>query len=428
VTTFSTPKGTQDILPADWPYWNFVIEHAQEVARLFGYLRIETPTLAETSLFSRTTGQATDIVEKEMYSFLDRGGDDVSLRPEGTAPVMRAYLQHGMHRLPQPVKLYYIEHIYRAENPQKGRLREHHQFGCEAIGVEDAFVDVEMVSLLNELYRRIGITGLTLNVNSIGDEACRPIYLQTLTRYLWGDVDQLAETDQLRLERNPLRVLDSKEHKSQRTIAGAPKMLDYLCDACRTHWEKFCRGLEILCVDYLINHRLVRGLDYYTRTVFEFSPQTEGAAQSVVGAGGRYDALSEAMGGPHIPGVGFGSGLERLILNIQEQGADVPKSPVAEVYAAHVGDGTEEASLLISHRLRQSGVATLMSFGPRSLKPQLKAAAGSGARVAVIAFEDELKDGKVVVRELETGDQSAVPFEDATRVLRGEASASGTEL
>ena len=423
MTTFSTPKGTQDILPEDWPYWNFVISHAEEVARLFGYLRIETPTIAETSLFSRTSGQATDIVEKEMYSFLDRSGDEISLRPETTAPVMRAYLQHGMHKLPQPVKLYYIEHNFRAENPQKGRLREHHQFGCEAIGVEDAFVDVELVSLLRELYRRVGLSGLTLDVNSIGDEVCRPVYLEALTSYFRGSVAELAETDRLRLERNPLRVLDSKEHKSQRLIGGAPKMLDYLCEACRSHWDKFLRGLTALDFDYVVDSRLVRGLDYYTRTVFEFSPGGEGAAQSVLGAGGRYDALSEAMGGPHVPGVGFGSGLERLILNIREQGVDVPTSPAAEVYAAHVGEGTEEASLKLSHRLRQSGVATVMSFGPRGLKPQLKAAAGSGARFAAIAFEDELKDGKVVVRELESGEQNAVPLDDVAQVLKGETSA-----
>jgi histidyl-tRNA synthetase len=420
MSTFSTPKGTQDILPADWPYWNFVMGHAEAVARVFGYLRIETPTIAETSLFSRTSGQATDIIEKEMYSFLDRGGDPISLRPETTAPVMRAYLQHGMHKLPQPVKLYYIEHNFRAENPQKGRLREHHQFGCEAIGVEDAFVDVEMVSLLHEFYRGIGLADLALNVNSIGDEACRPAYLEALVGYLQGSISDLAETDQARLQRNPLRVLDSKEHKSQRLIAGAPKMLDYLCDACSAHWQKFLRGLAALDISYEVNHRLVRGLDYYTRTVFEFSPGGEGAAQSVVGAGGRYDALSEAMGGPHIPGVGFGSGLERLILNIREQGIEVPQAPVAEVYAAHVGEGTEEASLKLAHQLRQNGVATVISFGDRGLKQQLKAASGTGARYAAIAFEDELKEGKAVLRELETGEQRPVALEDVARAVGSE--------
>lgn len=408
---FTTPRGTQDILPADWPYWTYVIRHAEEVARLFGYRRIETPTFAETSLFTRTTGQGTDIVEKEMYSFKDRGGDDLSLRPEGTAPVMRAYLQHGMHKLPQPVKLYYLERIYRAESPQKGRYREHHQFGCEAIGSAEPYVDVEMIALLVEFYRRLGLRDLSLHVNSIGDAACRPRYIEALVAYLRSHERELSPVDRDRLARNPLRVLDSKEPASQHVLPGAPASVDYLCEQCAVHWRKTLHGLEVLGIRFSINSRLVRGLDYYTRTVFEFLPARDGA-QAVVGAGGRYDALSEAMGGPPIPGVGFGSGVERLILNLRESGLELPAEPAATVYAAHVGEDTEDAALALSAQLRRQGIPTMMSFGSRGLKPQLRTADGSGAAFAVIAFENELREGALVVRDLATGDQVALPVDE----------------
>jgi histidyl-tRNA synthetase len=414
---FSTVKGTQDILPDQWPYWNHVIAHAEQVARLFGYRRIETPTFAETSLFSRTTGQGTDIVDKEMYSFTDAGGKDLTLRPEGTAPVMRAYLQHGMHTLPQPVKLYYLERIYRAENPQKGRLREHHQFGCEAIGTDDAYVDVEMLSLLMTFYHRIGLREISLHINSIGDPACRPAYIEALTAYLRQHESELAGRDRERLARNPLRVLDTKEPESQSIVDRAPRSIDHLCDACTAHWQRLRHGLDVLGISYEIDDRLVRGLDYYTRTVFEFLPAAAGR-QAVIGGGGRYDALSEAMGGPHIPGVGFGSGIERLILNLQEEGLTLPEEPLTDVYAAHVGEGTEDAALKLAQDLRQQGIAAVMPFGSRGLKPQLRAAAASGAGYAAIAFDTELREGAVVLRALDTGEQRTVSLETVPSVLR----------
>jgi histidyl-tRNA synthetase len=416
VPEFATIKGTQDVLPAQWPYWNFVLAHAHEVAHLFGYRRIETPTFAETSLFSRTTGEGTDIVDKEMYSFKDRGGNDLTLRPEGTAPVMRAYLQHGMSRLPQPVKLYYIERIYRAENPQKGRLREHHQFGCEAIGVEDAYVDVEMISLLRTFYARLGLGDVSLHINSIGDPACRPAYIAELTAYLRGHASSMAERDRERLERNPLRVLDSKERESQHVIDSAPRSVDHLCDDCRTHWTRLRHGLDVLGIAYEVDDRLVRGLDYYTRTVFEFLPAAAGR-QAVIGGGGRYDALSEAMGGPHVPGVGFGSGIERLIINLQEGGVALPDDSGPDVYAAHVGDGTEDAALRLSHELRSNGIATVMSFGARGLKPQLRAASSSGAPLAAIAFDTELQTGAIVLRDMESGEQQTVPVDEVPHAI-----------
>lgn len=416
MTRFSTPKGTQDILPENWPYWDFVIGHAFDTARLYGYRRIETPVFGDTALFARATGEGTDIVDKEMYSFKDREGRDLSLRPEGTAPVMRAYLEYGMHKLPQPVKLFYLERMYRYDKQQRGRYREHRQFGCEAIGSEDAYVDVEMLSLLDTFYRRIGLDDLALHVNSIGDRNCRPAYLGALVEFLRRHQDQLAELDRERIERNPLRVLDSKEHASQAAIAEAPHMLDFLCEPCRCHWQRLLHGLEVLGLSYEIDHRLVRGLDYYTRTVFEFVPPTEGQ-QSVVGGGGRYDALSEAIGGPPIPGIGFGTGIERLVLNIQDRGIPVPPAPAPAVYVAHVGPEAEDEALRLATACRRAGIAADLAFGDRSLKAQMRHANAARARYAAIIGEDELRDRTVTVRTLESGDQRTVAAADVTSSL-----------
>jgi histidyl-tRNA synthetase len=416
VTTFSNPKGTQDILPDDWPYWDFVIGHAFETARLFGYRRIETPVFGDVALFARSAGDGTDIVDKEMYTFCDRDGRGLALRPEGTAPVVRAYVEHGMHKLPQPVKLFYLERMYRYDKPQRGRFREHRQFGCEAIGSDDAYVDVEMISLLDVFYRRIGLDDLALHVNSIGDRNCRPAYLAELTRYLRTHESRLAGLDRERIERNPLRVLDSKEPASQETIDGAPHMLDHLCETCRCHWHRLLHGLDVIRLRYEIDHRLVRGLDYYTRTVFEFVPPTDGQ-QAVVGGGGRYDALSEAIGGPPIPGIGFGSGIERLVLNVREREILVPSPPEPTAYFAHFGGGTEDEALKLATERRRAGVQVELGFGERSLKAQMRHANAAHARYAVIVGEDELREGDVTVRALESGDQRTVAIPNLGTVL-----------
>jgi histidyl-tRNA synthetase len=416
VTKFSTLRGTADILPEDWPYWDFVLGKVQHIASIYGYRRIETPTLADTALFTRSVGAGTDIVDKEMYTFHDRGGDELTLRAEGTAPVVRAYLQHGMHTLPQPVKLYYVERVYRRENPQHGRLREHHQFGCEAIGLEDPYLDVEVIALLDQFYRSLGLVGLALHINSIGDAQCRPQYVQALVNYLRERESWLAEQDRERLLRNPLRVLDSKEARSQEVVEGAPSILQYLCADCRAHWDEVLTGLEALDISYQPDHRLVRGLDYYTRTVFEFMPPREGA-QSVIGSGGRYDGLAQVLGGPHTPGVGFGSGIERIILNMKERGAEVPQPPGAEVYVVHAGPGTEREAFVIAQGLRHANVRTDFAFGERSLKAQMRHAGAAGARYAVIVGEDELKDGVVTLRDLTTGEQRRVSPDELREVL-----------
>jgi histidyl-tRNA synthetase len=420
VPEFSTPRGTQDILPEEWPYWNFVLDHAFDVAGLFGYRRIETPAFAEVSLFSRTSGEGTDVVDKEMYVFRDREGRELALRPEGTAPVMRAYLQHGMHKLPQPVKVSYVERMYRYDRPQRGRYREHRQFGCEAIGSDDAYVDVEMISLLDTFYRRIGLENLTLRVNTIGDPVCRPAYLEELVGYLREHEEELAEIDRERIGKNPLRVLDSKETRSQRVIEGAPHMLDHLCVECRAHWQRLLHGLGVIGLDYAIDHRLVRGLDYYTRTVFEFQPPGAEGAQSVVGGGGRYDGLAEALGAPHFPGIGFGSGVERLVLNVKSLGVEVPPEKPLAVFVAHMGSGAEDEALRLVTRLRRHGTAADIVFGQRTLKAQMKRADSSDATWAAILGEEEVQEGAVTLRRLAGHEQRRVPLDEAEVVVRTE--------
>jgi len=407
VSVPSNPRGTQDILPEEWPFWTHVIREAEEVARLFGYERIETPTIADTELFLRTNDEGTDVL-KEMYTFQDRGGDSLTLRPEGTAPVVRAYLQHGMSRRPQPVKLFYVEHMFRYERPQAGRFREHHQFGCEALGVEDAYLDVEMIALLRTLYERLGLGDLRLQINSIGDRNCRPAYLDGLRAYLSERREALAPVDQERLARNPLRVLDTKEERSLPIVADAPSILDFLCEDCRVHFERLRHGLDVLGIPYTINPTLVRGLDYYTRTVFEFYEEEHGA-QLAVNGGGRYDALAEQLGGPPTPGIGFGLGIERVILLLKERDIGPPVCPGPRVSLVHVGQGTEDIAIRQAGRLRAAGIDAVMTFGDRSLRAQMRAANAAGSAYAVIIGPDEAANGTVTIRSLRDGSQETVP-------------------
>lgn len=416
---FSTPRGTHDILPADWPYWRFVSDHAEAVAHLFGFQRIETPVFGPTDLFARTSGEGSDIVDKEMYSFEDRGGDSLTLRPEGTAPAVRAYIEHGMSRLPQPVKLYYLEPMFRYERPSKGRFREHHQFGCEAIGSADPYVDVEIMALLAEFYRRVGLREISLHINSIGCRECRPRYVRKLVDYLESHRAELADRDLERLRTNPLRVLDSKEHQSQKVIEAAPNILDYLCADCAQHWERVKHGLDLIDLPYVVDRRLVRGIDYYTRTAFEFLTDVNGAWLAV-GAGGRYDGLAEAIGGQPTPGIGFGMGMERVVMLVKESGAEVPDRPIADVFVAHLGDEAADRALVDVMRLRERGIPSVMSFGQRSLKAQMKQANSLGAEYAAIIGEDEVAQGTVTVRSLETGEQRSIPEDSLVEDIKGD--------
>jgi histidyl-tRNA synthetase len=415
---FKTPRGTQDILPEQWPVWDFVLMRAQETARLFGFERIEPPIFEATSLFKRTVGEFTD-VGKEMYQLEERGGEVLSLRPEGTAPVVRAYFQHGMQKRPQPVKLYYIGPMFRYERPQSGRLREHHQFGCEAIGSDDPLLDVNLVETQCTFYERVGLRGLLVHINSIGDRNCRPTYIAALVAYLRTHEEKLCRECRDRIGRNPLRVLDCKNEACQPILNGAPKTIDYLCDACRQHWQRFLEGLDTLGIVAEVDPRLVRGLDYYTRSVWEILPAAVGSAQSTIGGGGRYDALAEAMDAPPVPGVGFSTGIERVILNLEEQGVTIPTAGVVEVFIAHLNSDTELTALRLAHAFHQQNVPTEMAFGERGLKAQLRHANTLGARFAIILGEDEMKSGMTTVRDLESGEQQAVPLDQTIEYVVG---------
>lgn len=414
---YSLPRGTQDILPPDQPYWRYVQEAAGGLCRHYGYQQIETPVFEETALFVRTVGEGTDIVDKEMYTFQDKGGANLTLRPEGTAPVCRAYIQHGMHNLPQPVKLYYFAPIFRYDRPQAGRFRQHHQVGFEAIGEADPALDAEVIDLAWSLYSGLGLRGMSLELNSIGCPACRPAYLESLIAYYRPLAPLLCRDCQARLERNPLRLLDCKKEGCQPYAGEALKSSEHLCADCREHFESLRTRLERLGIPFHLNHRLVRGLDYYTRTVFEVQPQEEGA-QSTIGGGGRYDGLIEQLGGKSTPAVGFATGIERIILNLKRQGINLAAQAEAAVFVSYAGDVAREQALDLVACLRREGIPTTSAFDRKSLKAQLRQADARGARFALILGEDELRDGAVTLREMEGGRQERIEAARITEELR----------
>ena len=415
---YRASRGTSDILPEEQHYWRYIERRASKLCELYGYRRIDTPVFEGARLFIRGVGEGTDIVEKEMYTFEDRGGDLMTLRPEGTAPVCRAYLEHGMHNLSQPVRLYYIAPIFRYERPQAGRYRQHQQFGFEAIGEGDPALDAEVIEMAWQLFARLGLKRLYLVLNSIGCPKCRPTYLAQLRSYYGQYAGELCPDCRARLERNPLRLLDCKRESCQVATASAPRSIDYLCPECQEHFERLAHYLDLLKLPYRVNHRLVRGLDYYTRTVFEIQPEEEGA-QSTLGGGGRYDGLIEGVGGRPTPAVGFAAGIERMVLNIKRQGISIPQEPVADVYLAYVGEGAKERAVELASRLRESGVGAILSGSNRSLKAQLRQANALGLTYALILGEDEVKRGVIILRDMAKAEQQVMTPEQALQSLRG---------
>jgi histidyl-tRNA synthetase len=400
---YAAPRGTADILPEEWPYWQYVRDTAERVCAAFGYGRIETPIFEHAGVFLRTAGAGTDIVEKEVYLFEDRGHDRLALRPEGTANVVRAYIEHGMASQPQPVRVCYIGPIFRYDRPQAGRYRQHTQFGVEAIGDPDPLVDAEVIDLLWTFVRELGLRDYTLKLNTIGDQACRPAFVEALRAYYRPLLPQVCDDCRMRFEKNPLRLLDCKEARCQGAIAGAPRLHDYLCDACRDHFERLKGYLAARGITYEVDERLVRGLDYYTRTVFECHPLQEGA-QSSMGSGGRYDGLAELLGGPSTPGIGFGAGFERLIINIKRQEVDVPMPSPPALYIAHLTLEAATAALGLAASVRAAGLQAVVGGAGRSLKAQLRHANAKGAAYAAIIGADEMASGEVTLRNL--GDHS----------------------
>jgi histidyl-tRNA synthetase len=411
---YRAPRGTQDALPEDIPYWTFVESLARRFAGHFGYREIRTPTIEETGLFRRGAGEATDVVEKEMYSFLDKGRNDITLRAEGTAPIMRAYLEHGMHAQTQPVRLFSLISVFRYDRPQQGRLREHHQFDCEALGDEDPALDAEVITLLWRFYEALGLTGLNIQLNSIGDPVCRPGYIERLRAHYAGHEDELCGDCRRRLAVNPLRLLDCKVPTCQGIAESAPGFVDCLCAACADHFATVQAMLAAEKIPTSLNKRLVRGFDYYTRTVFEVWPQRAGA-QSSIGGGGRYDGLAEQLGGKHTPGVGFGTGLERLILNLKDQGLEVPDPTKPSVYVAHLSDAARPPAAILASQLRSLGVATVLGTGTRAVRARLRQADALGARWTVLIGDDELADGTVSLRDMAADKPERVPMDQAVQ-------------
>jgi histidyl-tRNA synthetase len=414
---YRAPRGTQDILPEEQPYWDYVREAAQRLCRLFGYERIDTPVFEVAALFIRTTGEATDIVQKEMYVFKDRGGQEMALRPEGTAPVCRAYLEHGLASRPRPLRLWYWAPIFRYDRPQAGRYRQHHQFGVEALGDASPAMDAEVIELLWRFYQELGLEGLSIHLNSLGDDRCRPRYVEELRRYYQGRLERACPDCQARYHRNPLRLLDCKRDECQPLVAAAPPITDYLCQECLGHLEDLKEHLKALDIPYVLNPRLVRGFDYYTRTVFEVYPRQEGA-QSAVGGGGRYDGLVEGLGGPPTPAVGFGTGIERIIMNLKRQEVAIPPAPRPQVYVAWQGAEARLPAVRLASQLRRQGVAAMAATGDRSLKAQLRQADARGIPYVAILGPQELAQGTVTLRRLADGHQETVLQDQlATRLM-----------
>ncbi|WP_374686605.1 histidine--tRNA ligase [Promineifilum sp.] len=403
--------GMQDVLPDERRYWDVITAAAERLARRYGFQRIDTPIIEATELFTRGVGQASDFfVQKEMYTLEEPDGSSITLRPEFTAGFMRAYIQNGLSSWPRPVKLYTIGPAFRRERPQAGRLRQHTQFNAEIMGEDDPAADVEVMMLAMNLYRELGFQGLTFQLNSTGCPVCKPGYVEKLKAYLGDHLDKLADIDKERLSKNPLRVLDSKEPGMEALLAGAPHILDHLCDDCRDHFGGVRGLLDALDQSYTINFRLVRGIDYYTKTVFEVWQKGIGAQAALCG-GGRYDGLAEDIGGPPTPGVGFGSSPERIVLGMKEQGVRPPEVEPLPVLIAHFGGETKTAATQLAFRLRAAGIGARLAFGRqrRSMKSQMREADHHGARVVLILGDDEVARGEVTVRPMGGGEQVRVP-------------------
>lgn len=411
------PRGTKDVLPQDSYRWQAVEAKMREAAALAGYREVRTPVFEHTELFARGVGDTTDIVQKEMYTFKDKGDRSITLKPEGTAGVARAFLESNLYAEALPCKMYYLDApIFRYEAPQNGRLREHHQFGLECFGAPEATTDAELILLAYRLVSSLGVKNLSVRINSIGCPNCRPAYHQELKSFLSGKVDELCSTCKTRYERNPLRVLDCKEKHCQELVADAPSMLDLLCPDCKKHFEELQACLTAAGIPYVVDSRIVRGLDYYTKTVFELVTTTPDGNLTVCG-GGRYDNLVEQLGGPSIPAVGFGMGIERLLMLLDSEGIELPRPNTLDVFVTYMGDAKLPAFQLVE-RLREAGVKADMDHCGRSLKAQFKFANKTGAPITATLGEEEIQQGVVKLRDMNTREEKVVPIADAAAAVR----------
>ena len=403
-------KGTQDVLPAESHKIQFIEQTALEIAGNYGYREIRTPVFEHTELFQRSVGDTTDVVQKEMYTFMDKGERSITLRPEGTAGAVRSFLEHGLYNEPMPQKLCYLTSCYRYEKPQAGRLREFHQFGIECFGTSSPAADAEVISVANEFFSFLGVRGIQLEINSIGCKECRKDYHKALHDYFESKKGELCQTCLDRLDRNPMRILDCKNPVCSAIAADAPKVTDYLCDDCKDHFEKVQLYLKAMEIPFKVNPTIVRGLDYYSRTVFEFV-STEIGAQGTVCGGGRYDGLVEEIGGPHTPALGFGMGIERLMLLLEKQGLPFPEKSACELYIASMGEaGTLKAAQIVS-ALRNEGVYCEFDVVGRSVKAQMKYANKLGAKFTTVIGDSELENGTVKLKCMADGEETEMSLD-----------------
>lgn len=410
------PRGTNDILPEESVKWQYIEQTARDVCARFGYGELRTPTFEHTELFARGVGDTTDVVEKQMYTFLDKGERSITLRPEGTAGAARAFIERNLGAGALPVKLFYLLSCFRYEKPQAGRLREFHQFGVEVFGSQEPSIDAEVISLAMTFLRELGLKGLELHINSIGCPTCRKAYNELLRSYFAAHEDTLCDTCRGRLARNPLRILDCKSPICQELAAGAPRLLDHICEDCRVHFDQVKSRLNALSIDYTIDTGIVRGLDYYTKTVFEIISSDIGAQGTVCG-GGRYDGLIEELGGKPCAGIGFALGLERLLLTMQNQGISFPAAPAAALYIASIGEAADLCAEQLVFSLRQQGFSCEKDRMGRSLKAQMKYADKLGVRYCMVIGDDEIQKRAASLKDMQTGASQEVSFDSLCDVL-----------
>ena len=410
------PRGTKDVLPTESYRWQYLENKMRAAAAAAGYREVRTPVFEHTELFLRGVGDTTDIVQKEMYTFQDKGDRSITLKPEGTAGAVRCFLESNLYAEALPCKMYYLNApIFRYESPQSGRLREHHQFGLECFGAKEATADAELIILAFRLLQELGIHNLSVRINSIGCPKCRPVYHRALKSYLADRVDQLCESCRERFERNPLRVLDCKEKKCRELTKDAPSMLDMLCEECADHFARLKACLDSAGIPYRVDSRIVRGLDYYTKTVFELITSTSDGELTVCG-GGRYDHLVSQIGGPDIPAVGFGMGLERVLMLLDADGIRIPEPPRYDIFITYMGANALQAFRL-TESLREAGFRADMDHCGRSLKAQFKYANKTGVRWTGVIGDEEAEKGQVKLRNMENGEEITVPVEETGRIL-----------
>jgi histidyl-tRNA synthetase len=404
------PRGTKDVLPSNVYKWDYVEKMFSDICERFGYKAIRTPIFEHTELFKRGVGETTDIVQKEMYTFTDNGGRDITLKPEGTSPVVRAFVENKLYADSQPTKLFYITPCFRYERPQAGRLRAFHQFGVEVFGAEKPSVDAEVISIAMTFFKKLGLNDLELRINSIGCTECRKKYNEALREFLKQKLDTLCKTCVDRYERNPMRIIDCKKEDCQNELKDVPLILDHICDDCRDHFEKLQKYLNIMGLQFEIDPRIVRGLDYYNRTAFEIISKKIGS-QSTVCGGGRYDGLVEEVGGPSTPGVGFGLGIERLLLTLENNNIEIPRPKGLDVFIVTMGDRAYEKAVEISYNLRDNMISADIDHLSRSMKAQFKYSDKVNSSYTIVIGDNELDNNVVSLKNMNTGEQEEVSLD-----------------